>query len=222
MKTNKYGVAIVILSTALVVLGSVTFRISRSNARLRHGLSETLASLATERSVCQQNRSAAIEVQSKFEASQKRIAKANAPTGSLPLVVATIVKNGGYGAKHNGHSHNGIDFVTDISGQDTVYAMESGEVTFAGKHDVGRCGREVLIDHGSSSKARWSRYCHLDYYSVQAGQKVTRGTGIGVIEFAKKDPESMSPKHLHFEAIDTNGKQLDPCNDGIFDCSIAK
>ena len=86
--------------------------------------------------------------------------------------------------------HNGWD-IADPEGT-PVYAVDSGEVKFAGWSDKGY-GYMVVIDHGGRYQ---TLYAHLkEMPSVSAGQSVSAGTEIGVMG---NTGFSTGP-HLHFE-----------------------
>lgn len=84
-----------------------------------------------------------------------------------------------------------------------VTASDSGVVVFAGWANTGY-GYNVVIDHGNGYR---TRYAHLSYYHVEAGQQVEQHQLIGKIGNTGR---STGP-HLHFEVI-YNGVRQNPYN----------
>lgn len=84
-----------------------------------------------------------------------------------------------------------------------VRASDSGVVVFAGWSNTGY-GYNVVIDHGNGFR---TRYAHLSYYHVEAGQRVDQHQLIGKIGSTGR---STGP-HLHFEVI-YNGIRQSPYN----------
>lgn len=96
--------------------------------------------------------------------------------------------------------HNGIDIVHNL-GSD-VFSAGPGRVVYAGWR--GGFGRVIEIDHGMGVR---SRYAHLKKILVQNGQKVVRGTAIGLLGNTGR---STGP-HVHYEVL-VNGKPTNPMN----------
>ncbi len=94
--------------------------------------------------------------------------------------------------------HSGIDF----SGKTgtPIYSTGDGKVIAA---EISRgYGKEVLIDHGYGYR---TRYAHLSYISVVAGQTIRRGEQVGELGSTGK---STGP-HLHYEVI-YRGEPMNP------------
>lgn len=83
----------------------------------------------------------------------------------------------------------------------TVYAADSGTVSYAGWDEDGR-GYTVIIDHGSGLQ---TRYLHLKGTLIQFGAGVARGEGVGEVG---STGHSSAP-HVHFE-VSLNGRPVNP------------
>ena len=94
--------------------------------------------------------------------------------------------------------HKGIDLVHHL-GSD-VLSTGPGRVVYSGWR--GGFGRVIEIDHGMGVR---SRYAHLKKILVQNGQKVVRGTAIGLLGNTGR---STGP-HVHYEVL-VNGKPTNP------------
>lgn len=94
--------------------------------------------------------------------------------------------------------HSGIDFAA-MTGT-PVRASAAGTVTEAGRN--GGYGNMVEIDHGGGIS---SRYGHMSKIVVKSGDRVTRGTVIGL---SGSTGRSTGP-HLHYE-IRREGVAIDP------------
>lgn len=90
----------------------------------------------------------------------------------------------------------------DISGNtgDPIYAAADGIITLAERDRVH--GINVMIDHGRGIS---TRYLHLNRYTVDIGNKVTKGQLIGELGSTGR---STGP-HLHYE-VSINGKNVNP------------
>jgi hypothetical protein len=100
----------------------------------------------------------------------------------------------------NNHYLSGFDYAPnanhwgiDIAGNDGegVYATDAGVVVYAGWNNYGY-GNMIMVDHGNNFQ---SLYAHLSGISVQCGQSVGQGDGIGTIGNTGRSTGS----HLHFE-----------------------
>lgn len=97
--------------------------------------------------------------------------------------------------------HSGVDFSADI-GTD-VYSTGDGTVEEI-ESNVWGYGKSIIINHGFGYK---TRYAHLSAFKVKKGDKVKRGSLIGLIGNTGK---STGP-HLHYEVL-LNDKTLNPIN----------
>lgn len=84
--------------------------------------------------------------------------------------------------------HEGVDLGAPYG--TPIYATGNGTVKMAGPYD--RYGLTVDIDHGNGFS---TRYAHLSKIRVQAGQKVTRSTVIGLLGNSGRSTGA----HLHYE-----------------------
>jgi murein DD-endopeptidase MepM/ murein hydrolase activator NlpD len=99
-----------------------------------------------------------------------------------------------YRAKNG--DHLGLD-IKSKTGDTNVYAFANGTVTQSGYNSAnGNC---VVIKHTISGKTVYSFYGHLKSRTVYVGQKVSKGSKIGVIG---NTGSSSTGVHLHF-AIST-------------------
>lgn len=96
--------------------------------------------------------------------------------------------------------HRGIDFKAPHG--TPVVATADGIIRFAEKD--GAYGLKVIIEHDGQYK---SLYAHLSAIKVTAGDRITKGTVIGLVGNTGK---SMAP-HLHYEVV-KDGKPVDPAN----------
>ncbi len=94
--------------------------------------------------------------------------------------------------------HKGVDIVVPTG--TPVYAMSSGNVSFAGT--MTDFGLVVLLDHRDGIS---TLYAHLSEILVVRGQAVTRDESLGL---SGASGNATGP-HLHFE-IRGRGHQLDP------------
>lgn len=97
-------------------------------------------------------------------------------------------------------NHYGIDVAGDL--YDSIYAVDSGVVVYAGWNDWGY-GNVVAIDHNNGFQ---SVYAHLESWEVGCGSFVTQGDIIG---YMGSTGNSSGP-HLHFELIGENHNRLNP------------
>ncbi|MFQ6039295.1 MAG: peptidoglycan DD-metalloendopeptidase family protein [Candidatus Poribacteria bacterium] len=121
---------------------------------------------------------------------------------SSPLRVRLVVTSR-YGYRRHPISrrrifHHGIDF--RARPRTRVYAAQSGKVIFVGW--LGGYGKLIIIKHDNQYT---TRYGHLSTIKVRSGQKVKRGTVIGL---SGNTGYSTGP-HLHFE-VRYKGKSIDP------------
>ena len=99
-----------------------------------------------------------------------------------------------------GRQHKGID-IAQPDGFD-IKAADHGIVKAAGAD--GTFGNRVIIDHQNGYE---TIYAHLDSIDVKAGQKISRGTKLGVMGTTGRS----TGVHLHFE-ISLNGATKNPLN----------
>lgn len=97
--------------------------------------------------------------------------------------------------------HSGID-IADRLGT-PIYAADAGVVVTRG-YNRGGYGNQIVIDHGGG---RQTRYAHLSAFSVNVGQRVTKGQYIGAMGSTGRSTGS----HLHFEVL-INGRHYNPLN----------
>ena len=99
--------------------------------------------------------------------------------------------------------HSGIDLVGEHHGN--IYAVESGEVTFAGvQSGYGNC---IEIIHIVDGVTIYSFYAHLSEIDVNVSDYVTQGSIIGLEGGALTDPNhgTSTGHHLHFEIRSESG-----------------
>ena len=94
--------------------------------------------------------------------------------------------------------HRGVDI--DVPTGTPVYAMSSGQVSFAGT--MRDFGLVVWVDHGD---AILTVYAHLSEILVVEGQAVTRDESLGL----SGESGNATGPHLHFE-VRGRGHQVDP------------
>ena len=87
-------------------------------------------------------------------------------------------------------SHNGLDLTAETG--TPVYATGDGIVTTA--EHRGGYGKAVFINHGYGFE---TRYAHLSKFKVSEGQKVKRGTVIGLVG----NTGTSTGPHLHYEVL---------------------
>jgi murein DD-endopeptidase MepM/ murein hydrolase activator NlpD len=98
--------------------------------------------------------------------------------------------------------HSGWDYAARPP--DPVLAAADGLVVFAGNSEDG-CftpARAVILDHGNGYR---TLYWHLNAVSVEAGQRVTRGTQLGIAGATG----CVTGAHLHFQ-VQYLGRDVDP------------
>lgn len=120
----------------------------------------------------------------------------------LPMRVPIVVTSK-YGYRKHPISrrwclHHGIDLRAKVGTR--VYAVKSGKVIFVGRN--GGYGKMVIIKHADGFT---TRYGHLYKIYVNHGQRVRKGTAIGL---SGNTGYSTGP-HLHFE-IRYRGRSIDP------------
>jgi len=99
-----------------------------------------------------------------------------------------------------GRLHAGIDLAAPIG--TPIVSISSGKVVKISS--AGGCGRQVWIEHWEGTI---TRYCHMDYFSVNVGERVGPGQKIGG---TGNTGRSYGP-HLHFE-VHPNGMNGGPTN----------
>lgn len=97
--------------------------------------------------------------------------------------------------------HTGVDIANHIG--TPIYAADDGVVTTLG-YNRGGYGNQIIIDHGGGKQ---TRYAHLSAFSVNMGQKVSKGQYIGAMGSTGR---STGP-HLHFEVM-IKGQRYNPLN----------
>lgn len=113
--------------------------------------------------------------------------------------------NGGYVSSKMGQRwgrlHKGIDIARPSNY--TIKAVDHGIVVSAG-WDSGGYGNKIIIDHQNGIR---TLYAHLKSINVSVGQKVEKGSSIGVMG----NTGNSKGVHLHFEVY-KNGKLQNPLN----------
>src|SRR5690606_4875621 len=111
--------------------------------------------------------------------------------------------NGGYISSKMGQRwgrlHKGIDIARPSN--HTIKAADHGVVVSAG-WDSGGYGNKIIIDHQNGTR---TLYGHLKSINVKPGQKVEKGSAIGVMG----NTGQSKGVHLHFEVY-KNGKLQNP------------
>lgn len=97
--------------------------------------------------------------------------------------------------------HTGVDIANRVG--TPIYAAQAGTVVTRGWNSGGY-GNQIVIQHADGKK---TRYAHLSAFSVNVGQKVTKGQYIAAMGSTGR---STGP-HLHFEVI-IGGKVYNPLN----------
>lgn len=97
-----------------------------------------------------------------------------------------------------GRQHNGIDIARPSNR--SILASDAGVVKAAGPQ--GSFGNRIVIDHGNGYQ---TLYAHLDSIQVSPGQKVGRGSQIGIMGATGNS----TGVHLHFE-VRKNGSLINP------------
>ena len=97
--------------------------------------------------------------------------------------------------------HYGFDFAAPIGTE--IYATGDGTVLVT-ENSLRGYGKKIEIDHGFGIK---TLYGHMSEFKVKPGQKVTRGTVIGLVG---NTGLSTGP-HVHYEVIKNNEK-VNPVN----------
>ncbi|PHN04625.1 peptidoglycan DD-metalloendopeptidase family protein [Flavilitoribacter nigricans] len=96
--------------------------------------------------------------------------------------------------------HRGVDFKAPLG--TPIVATGDGTIEFADEEKM--YGMKVIIQHDGEYK---SLYAHMSEIKVKAGQRVTRGTVIGLVG---SSGASTAP-HLHYEII-KEGKAVNPAD----------
>lgn len=122
------------------------------------------------------------------------------PTNALPVdgIVSSPFGERTHPISGTSKIHHGIDIAADRG--EEIYAVRSGQVTFAGIK--GSYGKTVEIRHADGSI---SRYAHADKIHVRVGDRVQAGECIADVG---STGQSTGP-HLHFE-IRKFGRSIDP------------
>lgn len=128
-----------------------------------------------------------------------------AAKGTLAAPLKEMVTSSPFGGRINpitgqmGEQHTGQDFA--IACGNLVFSAAGGTVSFAGWHSYGG-GNRVVVDHGNGLS---TSYNHMSEISVQVGQKVDRGTQVGL----SGTTGASTGCHLHFEVI-VDDETVDP------------
>ena len=94
--------------------------------------------------------------------------------------------------------HSGVDLKAEKGAP--VVSINSGRVVLTGEHFF--IGLFVVVDHGGAVQ---SLYFHFDKILVQQGDKVKKGTTLGLVGATGR----VTGPHLHF-GIRINGARIDP------------
>ena len=119
----------------------------------------------------------------------------------LPIYKAQISSKYGqryHPIKRKRKFHCGIDLAAKTSSP--IYSAATGRVKFVGRKNG--YGNVVEIEHSSKVK---TRYAHLSKILVSKGERVIRGTKIGL----QGKSGTATKQHLHFE-IHLKGKHVNP------------
>ena len=126
---------------------------------------------------------------------------------TLPLGMPApgALEGSGFGVRtdpftHRQAMHTGLDFSPGRSGK--AYATAPGIVVHASRE--GAYGKLVEIRHGFGLS---TRYAHLAKVEVEVGQRVDRGTELGVIGSTGRS----TGRHLHYE-VRVDGVAVDPAD----------
>ncbi|MER7464138.1 M23 family metallopeptidase [Streptomyces sp. NPDC097981] len=126
-------------------------------------------------------------------AAQASAAAAKTVTWQKPVARYTLSATFGKGGTMWSHKHSGQDFACPVG--TPVKAAHAGVVVKAGPRGGGdgpAYGNAIVIKHGNRT---YSQYAHLSKIQVRIGQKVTKGTKIGL----SGNTGNSSGPHLHFE-----------------------
>jgi murein DD-endopeptidase MepM/ murein hydrolase activator NlpD len=107
---------------------------------------------------------------------------------NIPCAGRTITAHYGIKGSWAAGYHTGVDF--GDRGDDTIRSVGAGTVVAAGWS--GDWGRRVIVRH---SNGRYSWYCHLASISVKVGQKLSRGSKVGMMGTSGRT----FGKHLHYQ-----------------------
>lgn len=97
--------------------------------------------------------------------------------------------------------HSGVDIANKIG--TPIYAADDGVIITVG-YNRGGYGNQIVIDHGGG---KTTRYGHLSAFSVNLGQKVSKGQYIAAMGSTGRSTGS----HLHFEVM-IKGQHYNPLN----------
>lgn len=104
-------------------------------------------------------------------------------------------------------NHKGIDMANGGGPPANIVSAADGTVTRV-QDRQGGYGKNVTIEHrdANGTLVATTKYAHLNDMYVKQGDKVAAGQSIG----QEGNTGSSTGKHLHFELMDANGKQVDP------------
>tara|TARA_R110001583_G_scaffold3173_2_gene20731 strand:- start:8532 stop:9881 length:1350 start_codon:yes stop_codon:yes gene_type:complete len=102
-------------------------------------------------------------------------------------------------------AHNGVDYKANSGTQ--AFAISSGKVEKV-KPNSGACGGTIVVKHDNGYK---SSYCHMSRINVSKGQKVEKGTLLGLTggKRGAYGAGNSLGAHLHF-GLKYNGSWVDP------------
>ncbi|MFD7631595.1 M23 family metallopeptidase [Streptomyces sp. NPDC059851] len=166
-------------------------RISTRRTRLAIGATALGATLALGAGAT----AAFAQTPAALPAAQTSTSAASAKAGAWQKPLATYTLSATYGKGGNLWSakHSGQDFAVPVG--TPVKAVSAGTVVKAGPNGGGdgpAYGNAIVIKHGNST---YSQYAHLSKLQVKIGQKVAKGSQIGL---SGNTGNSTGP-HLHFE-----------------------
>lgn len=118
----------------------------------------------------------------------KRTRSGATSDGRTPVAGHRITTRFGKPGAWAAGEHTGVDLGS--SGDDTIRCVGAGTVITA--DEVKGWGKRVIVRH---SNGRFSWYCHLASIRVKKGQKVSRGTTLGVMG----ETGRAFGKHLHYQ-----------------------
>ncbi|MDO5504439.1 MAG: M23 family metallopeptidase [Actinomycetia bacterium] len=145
-----------------------------ARAQVREAIAEKREAVAEEKR---------LEEERRAEEERRKAAQ----TWVYPIAHGTFTS--AYGPRW-GRLHAGIDIAAPIG--TPIYSVSSGTVVRISS--AGGCGRQVYVEHWEGTV---TRYCHMDYFSVSVGDRVSPGQKLGG---SGNTGRSTGP-HLHFEVM---------------------
>lgn len=125
----------------------------------------------------------------------------------LPLPEGSFRRGSPYGRRQDPFAptkiqfHNGLDFRCPLG--TPVLAVDAGTIAVVNRDQKLNAGIYVILRHTDGCR---TSYCHLGMTTVEVGDAVQQGQGIGL---SGSTGASTGP-HLHFVARDPAGNYLDP------------